>query len=102
MTCSKVIVNLGNHDMIRGSTYVALSRTTRIEDLMIDPEYDSLCFLFIHYAELYLISIILHYSGFRDSERLTKLQLPMYLRNFDIRTIADERATMEKIAEGSL
>ncbi len=39
MTVNKCIVRLGDRDMIRGSTYVALSRTTRVEDLLIEPQY---------------------------------------------------------------
>jgi len=54
MTCSKVIVNLGNHDMIRGSTYVALSRTNKMENLMIDPEWDSLSYVLNHSPNLIL------------------------------------------------
>lgn len=37
MTLNKAIVNLGNRE-VQGLTYVALSRTKRVEDLLIDYE----------------------------------------------------------------
>ena len=36
MTLGRALVNLGDTEIARGLTYVALSRVTRVEDLLID------------------------------------------------------------------
>lgn len=52
MTVPKAIINLGTSEMIRGSTYVALSRTTRVEDILIDIEYELNQLLNVMYNKL--------------------------------------------------
>jgi hypothetical protein len=78
MTFDSARVKLGKRENPVGLTFVALSRVRRLEDLLID------------------------YENFDSASRITKIQLPQHIKDFDKETNTLCEITMKLVREKDL